>query len=253
MGTKVSRCFPIKDIMRLHLPTVAFSTDQENWSSRSSDFMRHVIRSCQNPRHLALTFDDGVGPYTGRLLDILRHSQVRATFFILGNTLAPETLYAEHHKHILVRMVREGHVIGSHTYNHPDLTNLRREDIRSQLRRTDQLIQSVIGVRPRFIRPPYGYVNQKVVDTLRKDGYFPVTWNQDTNDWKHQDNYSAILAFVKESIPKADKSEEGPILLQHDTLKSSLILAPKIIKILRKKGYAFVTIDECIGQLPYRV
>ena len=215
--------------------------------------MKHVYRGCNNPRHIALTFDDGIGPYTGKLLDVLKAHRVRATFFILGNTLSPETLYSEHHKHLLVRMVREGHLIGSHSFDHPDLTDLSTDEIRSQMRKTDSLIQNVVGVRPRFIRPPYGYVNRKVVTVLRKDGYILVNWNQDTNDWKFQDNQRAIISFIKESIPKASKSKEGSIVLQHDTLKSSLALAFKIIQVIRDKGYDFVTIDECIGKLPYRM
>lgn len=216
--------------------------------------MRHVIHGCKNPKHLALTFDDGIGPYTGKLLDILKQKRVQASFFILGNTLAPETLYSEHHKHVLIRMIKEGHVVGSHSYNHPDLTDLGPEAIRHQMSHTDELIQSVIGVKPRFMRPPYGYVNQRAVSVLRRAGYLIVNWNQDTNDWRHQENQSHILSFIKESIPKAHRNRhEGPILLQHDTLKSSLALESKIIDILRQKGYELVTIDVCTGQLPYRM
>ncbi len=229
----------------------SLSTDQENGSN--SDFMKHVIHGCINPRHLALTFDDGIGPYTGKLLDVLKSHRIRGNFFILGNTLSPEILYAEHHKYLLVRMIREGHLVGSHSFDHPDLTGLSTEELRRQMRKTDQAIQSVVGVRPRFVRPPYGYVNRRVVGVLKRDGYILINWNKDTNDWRHQDNHRAILTFVKDSIPKASKSREGPIVLQHDTLKSSLLLASKIIQIIRDKGYEFVTIDECIGQLPYRM
>ena len=197
---------------------------------------------------MALTFDDGISDYTDELLDILEQHQVKATFFILGQSLQSNAFY----KRTLIRMVREGHIVASHSFNHPDLTTLNRDQIKDQMDRTDEAIQSIIGIRPRYMRPPYGYVNQRVVSSLRSCGYLIVNWNHDTNDWKFQDNYGTIVGYVQNQISSPKHINQGPIILQHDSLQSSIRLQSGIIKILRKKGYEFVTMYECIGQEPYR-
>lgn len=213
----------------------------------SEGYLRNVITGCRNPRHVALTFDDGISDYTEELLDILHRHRVKATFFILGRSLN-----SNQNKKILVRMVREGHIVGSHSYDHPDLTNLSHEDIRSQMISTDEAIQSVIGLRPRFMRPPYGYVDQNVVRTLSAMGYLIINWNHDTNDWKFQNNFGTIVSYVQNEISFPRNTDQGPIILQHDSLQSSIRLQSGIIKILRRKGYEFVSMYECLGQEPYR-
>ena len=209
--------------------------------------MKAVINGCRNPRHVALTFDDGISDYTEELLDILHRHRVKATFFILGHTL-----HSTPNKKLLIRMVREGHIVGSHSYDHPDLTKISREDTRNQMISTDEAIQSVIGIRPRFMRPPYGYVDYNVVRTLTSMGYIIINWNHDTNDWKFQNNYGTIVNYVQNEISFPKNTNKGPIILQHDSLQSSIRLQSGIIKILKRKGYEFVTMYECIGQEPYR-
>lgn len=197
---------------------------------------------------MALTFDDGISNYTDDLLDILEANNVPATFFILGQSLSNNIS----NKRTLVRMIRAGHVVASHSYNHPDLTNLTEDDINEQMKRTDESIRSVVGIRPRFMRPPYGYVNQKVIRVLKSSGYVIINWNHDTNDWRHQDSYGNIVGYVQNQISLPRSKNEGPIILQHDSLKSSIQLQSGIIRILRKKGYDFVPMHECIGEKPYR-
>ena len=101
----------------------------------------HVVTGCRNPRHVALTFDDGISDYTNELLEILKRYRVQATFFVLGQTLETNNFF----KKLLIRMVREGHVVASHSYNHPDLTSLSKNQIRDQMERTEVSIQSIIG------------------------------------------------------------------------------------------------------------
>lgn len=217
-------------------------------AAEEGNYLSHVITGCRNPKHVALTFDDGISDYTDELLDILEQHHVKATFFILGQSLQSNAFY----KRTLIRMVREGHIVASHSFNHPDLTSLSRDQIKDQMDRTDETIQSIIGIRPRFMRPPYGYVNQKVVNTLRSCGYFIINWNHDTNDWKFQDSYGTIVGYVQNQISSPKHINPGPIILQHDSLQSSIRLQSGIIRILRKKGYEFVSMYECIGQEPYR-
>lgn len=213
------------------------------------EYDRHVITGCRNPKHLALTFDDGISQYTNDLLDILDQHHVKATFFIIGQSFQTSNRY----KRTLIRMIREGHVVASHSFDHPDLTQLSREQIKDQMERTDDIFKSIVGIRPRFVRPPYGYVNMKVVNFLKSLGYIVINWSHDTNDWRFQDSYSTIVEYVKNQISSTNSRNQGPIVLQHDSLQSSIKLQSKIIKILRKKGYEFVSMYECIGREPYRI
>ena len=102
------------------------------------------------------------------------------------------------------------------------------------------------------MRPPYGYVDYNVVRTLTSMGYIIINWNHDTNDWKFQNNYGTIVNYVQNEISFPKNTNKGPIILQHDSLQSSIRLQSGIIKILKRKGYEFVTMYECIGQEPYR-
>src|SRR5947209_6063712 len=98
---------------------------------------------------IALTFDDGPDPqYTPQILDILEQYRVRASFFCIGHQVAS-------YPHIVKQEFAVGHVIGNHTWTHPDLALLSATDILSQIDRTSNALQEVIGVRPIFFRPPY--------------------------------------------------------------------------------------------------
>jgi peptidoglycan/xylan/chitin deacetylase (PgdA/CDA1 family) len=225
----------------------------EPWvvSGKSSGKVQ-IITGCRDHKHLALTFDDGIGHYTEGLLDVLRRNGVKATFFLLGQTLGTDNPRSQAHQKIVRRMVREGHIVGSHTWDHPDLRDLSKEEIQSQMKRTDAVIKEAIGVRPRLFRPPFGYIDTRVARILAAEGYLVITWNQDTNDWRHQGSSDTIIDFVQHDIPRPHHEREGPIILQHDTLKTATKLQSRIIRILRKKGYQFVTLYECIGEKPYR-
>lgn len=125
---------------------------------------RGVYSGCKNPRHAALTFDDGVHPYnTPRLLDILRDKGATATFFILGQSISRTDFWGSHNNdnyenniRTLKQMHRDGHIIASHTFDHTPLTYLSSGKIREQLDTTAGLIQDVIGKRPHFMRAPEG-------------------------------------------------------------------------------------------------
>jgi peptidoglycan/xylan/chitin deacetylase (PgdA/CDA1 family) len=102
--------------------------------------------------YIALTFDDG--PHqklTPRLLDLLAEHHIHVTFFVVGEN-------AIEHPEILQRAVREGHEIGNHTWSHPNLAKMSDENVRSQIKRTEEAITNAIGSRPILFRPPYGSV-----------------------------------------------------------------------------------------------
>ncbi|RPJ64696.1 MAG: hypothetical protein EHM20_18140, partial [Alphaproteobacteria bacterium] len=129
-------------------------------------FIPDVISECTKPGLFALTFDDGIHHvYTSEILDILKKNNITATFFINGYNTGDITI--EPRKSILSRMYAEGHQIASHSYKHTDLSTLNPTEIHREMEINDQAIQSVIGVRPVYMRPPFGNFKEVTVTTLR--------------------------------------------------------------------------------------
>ena len=190
--------------------------------------------NCRQIRCVALTFDDGPGPYTGMLLDILAKYQARATFFVLGRMVAVD------HQDSLRRMVAEGHEVGNHTWDHLDLTGLPEAEIIHQLRRTQEIVRHAIGFETTLMRPPYGSTNTRVTDVSRREGLAQVLWNVDTVDWR--DRKASIVT------ERAANVEPGSIVLMHDIYPSTVLAVPRLLNELTAKGYTFVTIPELYGE-----
>lgn len=126
---------------------------------------------------MALTFDDGPDvTFTPKILDILKQNNVKATFFVLGKC-------AKAHPKIIKRIVREGHAIGNHSWDHPNLNKLCDKDIYSEIQRTDNTLFYLLGYHPSMVRPPYGNANLRVIKEIRKMGYKIIDWSIDTRDW----------------------------------------------------------------------
>ncbi|WP_344991406.1 polysaccharide deacetylase family protein [Nonomuraea helvata] len=192
---------------------------------------------CSKLKCVALTFDDGPGEYTARLLDLLRAHDVRATFFVVG-----QMVEADKGGRLTRRIVEEGHEIGNHSWSHPALAGLPREQIERQLKRTDDLVEKLTGVRMRVMRPPYGSTNERVVAELRREGLAEILWSVDTLDWLNR--VPAVVA------KRAGAAKPGSIVLLHDIHRSTVEAVPAILATLAKKGYTFVTVSELYGRTP---
>ncbi|MFI6604438.1 polysaccharide deacetylase family protein [Nonomuraea sp. NPDC050536] len=188
---------------------------------------------CKARKCVALTFDDGPGPYTARLLDILQEFDARATFFTLGANASTDPA-------ILRRMSREGHLVANHSWAHRDLTKLSSSKIADTLGRTRDTITSAIGQTPTLVRPPYGGVNADVRTTARRLGVALVNWDVDTLDWRDRD--PEVIA--RRAVHGAHR---GAIILLHDIQRTTVDAVPDILNKLRGKGYAFVTVPELYG------
>ncbi|MEV7012784.1 polysaccharide deacetylase family protein [Streptosporangium sp. NPDC051022] len=189
--------------------------------------------NCRRVRCVALTFDDGPGEYTGRLLDILARHRARATFFVLGR------MAAEDRGENLRRMVTEGHEIGNHTWNHLPLTQLSPGRIRFELVNTQKVVRRLTGVRMTVMRPPYGSTNAKVAAEARREGLAQVLWDVDTLDWRDR-NPSLVTQRATQTGP-------GSIVLMHDIHPTTVEAVPAILDQFAKRGYAFVTLSELYG------
>lgn len=178
---------------------------------------------------IALTFDDGPskGPTT-LILDALREYDSHATFFVLGNRV-------QYYPEIIQRMLEEGNEVGNHSWNHPQLTRLKEEQIQHQIFDTQAIIKKVSGHEPIHIRPPYGAINNNVRQYL---GDMSVTmWNIDPEDWKSRDKDHIVHSVMS-------KVADGKIVLMHDIYATSAEAAVEIIKQLKAQDYQLVTISE---------
>ena len=131
----------------------------------------------RRPGELALTFDDGPNPaWTPRLLDLLAEHNVRATFFMIGNYAKSECALAR-------RVVDAGHLIGNHTWSHPDLSRTPASKVLDELTRTTDTLSEITGKPIRYFRPPFGARRPIVLKIAHQLGLIPVTWNAMTTDW----------------------------------------------------------------------
>lgn len=182
--------------------------------------------NCREVACVALTFDDGPSFYTEGLLDTLKEHNVKATFFVLGTQVRIQSETVQ-------RMFREGHQIGNHTWDHPNLTRMSDDQIREQLQQTDNLIAQIIGESTPFMRPPYGAYNDNV---LAASGLPIIFWSVDPLDWKDRDAATVAARIVD--------APAGAIILSHDIHKSTVDAVPAIITALKSRGIHMVTVTK---------
>ncbi|KAI8091405.1 uncharacterized protein B0P05DRAFT_452271, partial [Gilbertella persicaria] len=204
------------------------------------------IYGCPLDHHWALTFDDGPSNFTNHLLDILDQAQVKATFCVMGS-------HVSQYPEVIKRAYEAGHQIASHTFSHPHLMSLSNEEIIYEVKATEEAIEEAIGVRPRYIRPPYGEADDRVKALLKSMGYKVLLWNVDPTDYdvyQRKDASEVIQGSFKMAAAGEDTGlnshdDLGFISLQHDLYKESIDQVPKIIQTLQKQGFKLVTAAEC--------
>lgn len=204
-----------------------------------------VLQGPPTANRIALTFDDGPDPrFTEQVLDILRAENVPATFFVMGSRAIA---YPE----IVQRMVAEGHIIGNHTYFHPnlvkegDLATLERE-----VMRTEDTLNDLIGYRTKLFRAPYGFLYNELVEKLAELNYSIIVWSVDSLDWQ-EDPPAEIAANVLNNV------QPGAIILMHDggdwdaDRTNTIESLKQIIPTLKQQGYEFVTVPQLLN-IPYQ-
>ena len=205
-----------------------------------------------NERVVALTYDDGPNPpYTSRILEVLEHEHVHATFFLVGRAVQayPETVRRE---------VRDGDAIGNHTWDHSHLIVLPPAQVIQSIQRTDAAIRAAAGVQTRLLRPPYGSRDWIVMQAAQRLGYTVVMWSTPlARDWEYP-SAGLIAQRVLRGVG------DGSIVVLHDGNRGLLCAAQHmsphlcdrnadiaatrlIVDQLRKRGYRFVTIPELIS------
>src|SRR2546425_10668543 len=184
--------------------------------------------------YIAMAFDDGPSAnLTPKLLDLLATRHIKVTFFVIGENVAE-------HPEIVARAAREGHEIGNHSWSHPNFGKMSDDNVRSQLRRTDDAIRSAMGNRPTLMRPPYGSITAREKRWIHDEfGYQIILWDVDPYDWKRPGPAVVRNRILKETQP-------GSIVLSHDIHPGTIEAMPSTFDALEAKGFKFVTVSELI-------
>ncbi len=188
---------------------------------------------------IALTFDDGPGLNTEEILKILDDKQVKATFFMLGNSI-------EKRPDLVKEVYSKGHEIANHTYNHINFFKYKEEDIKEKLEeellKTQELIKSIIDYETKLVRYPYGYSRKEALEVAKKNNYKVINWTFGI-DWKKMSKDEMLEQYLA-------NIKLGYIFLMHDLPKNSKVteILPILIDEAKKKNYKFVTVSEIIGK-----
>jgi peptidoglycan-N-acetylglucosamine deacetylase len=208
-----------------------------------SQIFGRTLIAPRRPGELALTFDDGPNPaWTPQLLDILAAHDVRATFFILGR-------FAQAEQALVRRIVEAGHLVGNHSWSHPNLARTASGRVREELQRTSDTLAQITGKPVRYFRPPYGARRPIVLRTARQLGMTPVLWNAMTSDWKDP----SADRIAQQLIGKIDRNERrgwATTIVLHDGRHKTLgvnrgpsVAAAGQLVAHYKASHRFVTVD----------
>jgi peptidoglycan-N-acetylglucosamine deacetylase len=185
--------------------------------------------------YLAMTFDDGPSAeYTPRLLALLKARHLKATFFLIGQNV-------QAHPDLVRRIIAEGHEVGNHTWDHPQLSKLSDERATDEIEKTQDAIRAACGVTPVLLRPPYGALNKPehvwIPGRLKLN---VIYWSVDTQDWKRPGAATITQRVLEGARP-------GAIILQHDIHGQTIDAMAAALDGLVAKGYHLVTISELIA------
>ncbi len=196
-----------------------------------------LVKLLANTRKIVLTFDDGPHPKTTpKVLEILRRRHIKAIFFVLG-------LQAAKYPDLIKQIHDEGHLIGNHSYSHKNLPQLSEAGMREELVRTSNLIESITGSRPEYLRPPYGSMNSKVIEVARQEGMKIVLWTIDPKDWL-QKNEKSILRHTEQQLGMNSGRLRGGALLLHDIYPSTVRALEPLLDRLAMHEYMVASIDN---------
>jgi peptidoglycan/xylan/chitin deacetylase (PgdA/CDA1 family) len=208
------------------------------WSGQNPD-SREAVGQVQLPDgpFVALTFDDGPrAATTTTLLDGLSQRGVHATFFVIGENVAGN-------EELLLRMEREGHQIGLHTFHHRSLAQVNGADFYVEVDQLREFLSTLLGRENFMLRPPFGMITPA---NRARAGSPIILWSVDPEDWSDRDSDRQVSTIL-------DNVEDGGIILLHDIYPASVETALRVVDELMAEGYKFVTVEELFilrGQTP---
>jgi peptidoglycan/xylan/chitin deacetylase (PgdA/CDA1 family) len=192
---------------------------------------------CGGPRGhaVALTFDDGPGPYTHLALRKLRRAHERATFFVVGRSMNDFPGYLPRELEVAA--------IGDHTYTHPDLVELPEAQVYAQLQQAKRQIQRQSGQPVDLFRPPYGAIDATVRQVAKRLGLLPILWTADSRDSLGA-NYAGIIRNVEAAL------RPGAIILMHENRGQTIRALTTILPFMRRRHLRSVSLPELFAADP---
>jgi peptidoglycan/xylan/chitin deacetylase (PgdA/CDA1 family) len=211
------------------------------YSVRSQWLGRTDWRGRTDSQAVALTFDDGPGPDTERILDVLAEHQVCATFFMIGR-------HVERFPQIAKRIVGSGHEVGNHSYSHPIYLYRSARETSRQLERAQAVIAATAGISPKLARPPCGVRTPAYFRAARRLGLRTVQWDVAGFDWKRRSGEQIAHDVLR-------KVRTGSIVLLHDgdsegkrDRRETVVALPLIIEGLGARGLRVVPLSQLLGE-----
>jgi peptidoglycan/xylan/chitin deacetylase (PgdA/CDA1 family) len=187
-------------------------------------------------RVIALTFDDGPGPYTPQVLSVLQSYRVPATFFEIGQNMVQYPQYTR-------MLTAAGYPVENHTWSHPDLTTIPISQFPYQIDQTQNEIRSLTGQTPTCVRPPYDSFNGTVLDQIAQRGLTAMSYSVDPQDWALPGTATIVNRAVVDAFP-------GAVVDLHDgggDRSQTVAALPQIITSLKAQGYGFVSICGAVS------
>lgn len=186
-------------------------------------------------RVIYLTFDNGYEQgFTPKILDVLKEEEVPATFFVTGH-------YVKSEPGLIKRMVDEGHIIGNHSYTHPDFTKLSEAEIKDELDRVEKAVAELTDQKEmHFLRPPRGTFNEKTLEWTKKLGYTHIFWSLAFNDWNvdQQKGWKYAYDQIMSQI------HPGAIILLHTVSQDNAEALQRVIQDLKEEEYRFKSLMD---------
>ncbi|KAI9311992.1 hypothetical protein BX666DRAFT_2031564 [Dichotomocladium elegans] len=198
------------------------------------------------PGQWGLTFDDGPSEFSGELYDYLDRINKKATFYMVGGQVVRFPALAK-------RAYDAGHEIAMHTWSHSYMTTLTNEQIVAELKWTEQAIKEVTGVSPKYFRPPFGNIDNRVRDIAKALGFTAVIWSVDTNDWYLQSDPTFNPAWITGNVSSwaSTAATQGGVSLSHDLYNQTVKAALEYIPTLNE-AFALKTVGQCNNQVAYK-
>jgi peptidoglycan/xylan/chitin deacetylase (PgdA/CDA1 family) len=202
-----------------------------------------TLTAPRRPGELAITFDDGPNPaWTPQLLDVLDHYEAPATFFLVGR-------FAQAEPQLVRRILVAGHLIGNHSWSHPNLAITPALRVRQELQQTSETLEQITGLPVRWFRPPFGARRPAVLDIARSLGMTPVLWNAITSDWSEPSG-DRIARRLMAKVDRKQRQGWAANLVLHDGGHLALganrgpsVAAAKQLLARYKPTHRFVPID----------
>ncbi|GGO06752.1 hypothetical protein GCM10010116_13430 [Microbispora rosea subsp. aerata] len=189
---------------------------------------------CTTHKCIALTFDDGPGPYLPTLLKTLAKYKAKATFFLIGSEV-------KKHPKLTQLIAKSGHEIGNHSWDASYLTELTYAQINKKIGDTQRIIQKTTGKAPKLFRAPGGLRNGGVQQVAAKFGLIQVPGTTATKDYIK--DYRHVNLLTNRAL---DVANEGEVVLMHETVKATVQSMPDVLETLTAEGYSFVTVSTLL-------